>query len=198
MQVESKPSKPRWTIWEKLVVIACVGVILLVLVGPVTTHWDGRISSIAGEFTFLDDSGNPVPGVMLQVVDDEGNAVHHRPIADFYPGSTPTSDENGVLRFHCLAHRTGGGCREYLFVIETGDCDPPTYTCRFELDGKSVASVPFDELAYPENRDELPKVTRILTLPEREAHGRDVISEESLVEKEDEFILSERTIEISQ
>ncbi len=172
------------------VVVAGLGI-----TGSYTEIWDGGYPYVACEFTFHDTDGNPVSGVQLEVIRESGVVRHHWPIDDFYVGRVPVSDKNGKLIFHCCGHSFGGTCHTYFHVIKIGDCGAPEYTCNFLHNGKLVASVPFNDLAFaPESQSTRQDRTVRVPTPEQVYGGAAIPAVDDLPETTREFKIVTRSI----
>jgi len=192
-------SQPR-SIAKRVTVAAtssALVVAFLGLAGRSTEIWDGGYPYVACEITFRDPEGNPIEGVTLSVERPLGIVRHHMPIDDFYPRRTPTSDENGTLRFHCRAHSFGGTRHRYFFVIETGDVGPPENICRFEYRKKTVHTIPFNDLAFEYWGTTPTTVTRSIAVPDdSQVFVESIPPVRDLQSVEHEFHLVQRTVQV--
>lgn len=175
----------------------CLAAIALVLglTGTRTEIWDGAYPYVACEFTFIDANGNPISDVQLEVKNKSGVVRHHWPIDDFYIGRVPTSGQDGKLTFHCCGHRFGGTCHTYFYVINIGGCDSPEYACDFTRNGKRIASVPFNDLAFPSDAKTTREERTVRIPTSDQIFGSDELpAVEDLPETTYEFVIVERVI----
>jgi hypothetical protein len=88
---------------------------------------------------FVHEDGTPIPGVELRVENEQGTNFYHYPVTDYVEGRVPTSDTNGVLKFHHVAEgpEYGGRCW-LLYGLCFGTCQGPTFVCRFLLEGQET------------------------------------------------------------
>jgi len=180
-----------WAI-PAILIIAFLG-----LTGTYTEIWDGGYPYFVCELTFVDETGDPIEGVELQVERRSGAVRYHWPVDDFYLGRIPTSDETGLLRFHCCGHRFGGTYHCYFHVIRVGDHSAPEYDCRFFYHGEEIHNIPFNDLAFPYNDRELPRIKRSIRIPTADQIFDGSIPPTSdLPETEHEFMLVQRTVTV--
>ena len=195
MEQESRQCRSRKTLVITFTVVLFMLVALLGLHGTYTEIWDGSYPRVACEFTFTDASGKPIEGVMLQVERASGAIRHHWPIDDFYPGHIPTSNQDGVLQFHCCGHPFGGTCHTYFHFIRVGDCGAPEYNCRFFYGSDEIHRVAFNELAVREDWSRLPKIKWLLAIPTiDQIFDGSIPPASELPKTEYEFMLVQRTV----
>lgn len=184
-------------LWRELSIFKKIGVTIFALIFLVfatsptmVEYWDGRFPYFVAELQFLDEQGEPVEGVKFQLENSKGNTRYIHPVSDFLEDHIPESDENGILRFHCCAAPFGGTCRTYFFLIETGSCDAPEFTCKFLYDGRIIHQESFNDLAFEPYHPMEGYETRILGVSEI-----DLGVEET---REEEFYIVSRTVNIAR
>jgi hypothetical protein len=190
---------PPRSFGKVLLAFECLAVVVAVLgvTGTYREIWDGGYPCVACEFTFRDTAGNAVSGVQLEVTHESGIVRHHWPIDDFYTGRVPTSDKDGNLIFHCCGHSFGGTCHTYFHVIKIGGCGAPEYTCNFLHNGKTIATVPFNDLAFaPESQITRQDRTVRIPTPEQVYGGAAIPAVDDLPETAREFIIVTRFITV--
>lgn len=151
-----------------------LGVILLgtavVLVPWQGMIWDGRFPNVECRLRFVDGSGNPVPGVTLTVLGEDGSVSHGYPIDEFDSDQSVVSDANGQMTFHHASHGLEFGGREYrnLIGMRFGTTSSPKFECVFTHHGQEVFRTPynFHRHAWDEFRKE--SVTRDWPSPQEE------------------------------
>ena len=157
--------------WSSVARTGWIVAIALSLFGIVSSCtgilWDGGFAQTEFEISFRDADGNPVPGVELRVEDRQGRAFYYYPVTDFAPDQAPISDENGTMIFHHVRHSLefGGHSWHLFFVIPMGD-DTPRYVCRFLLNGRDIARIPYEQLSRDGTRNDEQKVTRCWKAPQ--------------------------------
>jgi hypothetical protein len=115
-----------------------------------TTRWGGSCGygQLEYELTFKDATGSPIEGVELKVEDPRGKEFFCFPVTDYLPGQTPTTDKDGVMRFHHVA--TGVEWDDYgwllFWSIPIQTTRSPVYVCRFLSGGKEIHRVPYGKL----------------------------------------------------
>ncbi len=132
---------------KKYVII--VVMLLLVLAG--CGVGDGSFSQAEYQIEFLSQDGKPIEGVKLEVQDEQGNIRYGYPVTDYYTGSTPTSDENGVIIFHHVRYfaEWGGG---FFFGLSCGS-SMPEFDCIFTRNGEILHSVKYGDLDREVKKD---------------------------------------------
>jgi hypothetical protein len=132
-----------------------------------TTRWGGSYgyNQLEYELTFKDATGRPVEGIELKVEDQRGKDFYCYPVTDYLPGRTPTSDKDGVMRFHHVGTAVewdNYGWSLWWF-IPIQSTRSPVYICRFLRGGKEVHRVAYGKLPdwdWPGGWEEVPKVKR--------------------------------------
>jgi hypothetical protein len=167
-------------------------------------RWDGCYLQTEFQIRFEDKHGRVLTGVRLTVEDSTGSEAFYYPVTDYYPGSFPTTSDDGFLCFH---HVTAGkelsGDDYYLFGIYCYRRSPrPHYLCKFLIAGKEIYRVPFNDGLEPdrtkfaalrEQWNSLPQVTRAWEWP------RDFPAEHRRFgENQETFTVIKKTITITE
>lgn len=127
-------------------VLILSGIIVVWWLSP-TIRWGGSFPQVEIELTFLDEDGNPIPGIELEVQNHEGKIAYCYPVTDYQEGFKPVSDRNGVMVFHHIGLGVEfGGATTYLFDKYKlwGDA-PPDFSCHFRLAGNEVQRLDYGE-----------------------------------------------------
>jgi hypothetical protein len=138
----------KWLVMITLSLGAGAG--LLAYASYHTTRWGGSCGYGQREYqlTFIDSSGNVVEGVELKVEDERGNEFFYFPVSDYSPGQVPTSDQQGVMRFHHVS--TAVEWDDYgwalFWLVPVTTVPSPVFICRFVHRGKEVYRIPYGEL----------------------------------------------------
>jgi hypothetical protein len=145
------------------VILAVSGIALASLVRR--ELWDGGFRQVEYRISFIDESGHPIKGVQLKVIDSQSNISWAYPVTDYTENMAPTSDEDGLMVFHHvdLSPEFGGSCHRLFFLFPIGECEAPIYTLNFLLSGQTVASFSYIDLESPgwiSGWKNLPAVTR--------------------------------------
>ncbi len=151
-----RTSRSRW-VWHA----AVVAVIAFVLLYPVQgVIWDGGFPSAEFRLRFVDEHGQPVPGVRLEVFTQAGGPSPHYPVNEFRPGHVVESDADGRMAFHHVSRSLefGGRERRNLLGMEFGESSGPRYACAFFHEAREVYRIPYNKLS-PHSYD-LPTVER--------------------------------------
>lgn len=121
--------------------------------------WDGGFPSAEFRLRFVDEHGQPVAGVRLEVFTQAGGPSPHYPINEFRPGQLVASDADGRMTIHHVGQMEFGG-REYsnLVGMKFGETHSPDYDCVFSLEGREVHRVGYRKF-YPW-REGMPTVER--------------------------------------
>ena len=108
--------------------------------GCYTMVWDGCFSQAEYRLLFQDRQGNPVPGIILRVENDNGDVCYESPVDDFNEESAPVSGANGVMTFHHIStgFEFGGTIHYILFCIPVGNSSAPVRHFRFTRNGEVV------------------------------------------------------------
>jgi hypothetical protein len=151
----------RWLIGLLIVVAVvlftpCFGII-----------WDGGFPSTEFRLKFVDEAGQPVPGVALRVLTKAGGECHLYPVNEFLSDQTPTSDAHGEMVFHHVPiYVEFGGTTYYNLVGMKFGYTAPQYECVFLLDGQEVHRVWYDDLQSLRDRNREQTVTRRREYPD--------------------------------
>ncbi len=133
--------------------VACGVLIVCSLLGLVAYLSHARVHVVWGyptvevRMVFRDLSGNPIEGVELCVVDENGQLSWGYPVSDYLPGQFLQSNGRGVLVFH---HKSQGP--EYSYQMSylsylLGYRPPvPRFVCRFSLSGRIILEAEFSRL----------------------------------------------------
>jgi hypothetical protein len=116
--------------------------------------WDGGFRQAEYQLRFVDGDGKPIPGVQIRVENSTGLTFYHYPVTDYLEGRTLSSDKDGVLTFHHVNYsgiEFGGQCSHLFWLIPIGQCDSPTFICRFLANGKDIYRCNFRDLKSPAN-----------------------------------------------
>lgn len=110
--------------------------------------WDGGFQSQEFRLTFIDQNGQPVEGVSIQVQTQAGGTTFFYPVNEFTPEMTLVSNAAGRMEFHHVGQTIEFGGHEYDSIIglRFGETKAPQYVCVFLLNNKEVARMPFDSL----------------------------------------------------
>lgn len=178
-------SRSRW-VWRAVV----ASVIAFVLLYPFQAIiWDGGFPSAEFRLRFVDEQGQPVPDVRLEVFTLAGGRSPHYPVNEFRLGQAVKSDADGRMAFHHVGTSLEFGGRDYfnLLGITVSKTGSPRYDCAFFLDDREVYRTPYNDLS-PHDFD-LPRVEREWTFPEWTqqewaAHDRDLNNDGTLDREE--------------
>lgn len=96
---------------------------------------DGAFNQSEYQITFVTRDGIPIDGVQLELLDKSENIRYGYPVTDYYEGSVPTSDANGMITFHHVQYflEFGGA---FFFGCSTGG--PPEFDLLFTRKGKLI------------------------------------------------------------
>jgi hypothetical protein len=132
--------------------------------------WDGGFPQAEYHLTFVDASGKPINGVVLAVIDRDGNPAYHYPVSDYSDGSAPTSSDDGIIAFRHVGGgmEFGGGCWRLFFLIPIGRCNPPEYECVFSRGDEVIYRCSYTAFSTGEDWQNLP-VRREVWAPPRNA-----------------------------
>ena len=150
--------------WWKWVLLDAVVTGLLLLASYLTTaiSWDGGFPCGQIRVCVVDESGAPVPGVSLRVVEPvSGRWRGLFPLQENQTGGEMVSDANGVVTCHSLGLGFGGSCWDLFWVIPLGTRRGPEFNFEFVKNGFQSCVLTdneffrFDGQSY----DSAPKVT---------------------------------------
>jgi hypothetical protein len=103
--------------------------------------------------------------VELRVQNANGNDFFCFPVTDFVPGQSPTSDKQGVMRFHHVSTAVEwdehGWSLFWVYGVQT--TRSPEYVCRFFHRGKEIHRVAYENLQswdWNGGWEDVPKVKR--------------------------------------
>ena len=200
-RMSAKPSQSSSLFWTTILVLVSL-IALAGIVGRQRYIWDGGFPNTAFELTFLDASGQPLQGVQLYVDREDGRSSFHRPVNDYYSGRIPTSDETGLMVFHCVDIKFGGHCEVDFFIFDNAGCTSPQYDCQFVLNGKEIHRARFNDLVHMKNNET--REARTIKIPTQEQIGEmwmngqlnDPIDESILREVERELFVVRKAITI--
>jgi hypothetical protein len=145
VNLQTAPALSVREIMKKYILLFC-----FLLTGCVGYNWDGAFPEAKITYIFVDGGGEPIEGVMLVVLNAEGNEAFNFPINKFVPETSIISNSQGVMEFAHISKRAlefGGSCTN-LYVTKVGVCSTPVYTLKFMWNKKEVYSIPYNDLAY--------------------------------------------------